>query len=105
MPCLNVRDGSRIALSRSFLTLDEASLDHVRQELIFKQLARDAHGEGLEWVGSWPRRVETDGRPATPTGVTDEIVSAPSDEVPMLPAAPIRPPLRRERLAVDRAVL
>ena len=63
MPCCNGRDGSRIALTQLF-DLDEASLDHVRQELIFKQLARDAHGEGLEWVGSWPRRVETDGQPA-----------------------------------------
>ena len=77
--------------------LDEASLDHVRQELIFKQLARDAHGEGLEWAGSRPRVVETDGRHATPTGVTDEIVSAPSDEVPMLPAAPVRPAPEAER--------
>jgi hypothetical protein len=33
---------------------DEACLDHVRQELIFKQLARDVHGEGLEWMGSLP---------------------------------------------------
>jgi class 3 adenylate cyclase len=77
--------------------LNEASLDHVRQELIFKQLARDAHGEGLEWVGGQPRVVETDGRPAMPTGATNEIVSAPSDEVPMLPAAPIRPPPEAER--------
>ena len=30
--------------------LDDASLEHVRQELIFKQVARDAHGEGLEWA-------------------------------------------------------
>ena len=35
---------------------DEACLDHVRQELIFKQLARDAHGEGLEWAGSLATR-------------------------------------------------
>jgi len=33
---------------------DAACLDHVRQELIFKQLARDAHGEGLEWTGNLP---------------------------------------------------
>ena len=40
--------------------LDETSLDQVRQELIFKQLARDAHGEGLEWVGSRPSVVEVE---------------------------------------------
>src|SRR5215831_6682041 len=34
---------------------DEASLDHVRQELIFKQLARDVHSEGLEWTGGLAR--------------------------------------------------
>src|SRR5262249_32125417 len=33
---------------------DAACLDHVRQDLIFKQLARDVHGEGLEWVGERP---------------------------------------------------
>ena len=71
--------------------LDEASLDHVRQELIFKQLARDAHGEGLEWAGSRPRIVETDGRYATPTDMQGEIVSAPSDEVPMLPGSACSP--------------
>jgi class 3 adenylate cyclase/predicted ATPase len=77
--------------------LDEASLDHVRQELIFKQLARDAHGEGLEWAGSRLRVVETDGRHATLTDAADEIVSAPSDAVPMLPAAPVRPAPEAER--------
>jgi len=61
--------------------LDEASLDHVRQELIFKQLARDAYGEGLEWVGSQPRVVETDGRHTVPTDATGEIVSTPSAAV------------------------
>ena len=44
--------------------LDEASLDHVRQELIFKQLACDTQGESLAWVSSRPRVVETDGRHA-----------------------------------------
>jgi class 3 adenylate cyclase/predicted ATPase len=77
--------------------LDEASLDHVRQELIFKQLARDIHGEGLEWAGSRLRVVETEGRHAVPTSATDEIVSVPSDDVPMLPAAPLRPPPEAER--------
>jgi len=77
--------------------LDEASLDHVRQELIFKQLAHDAHGEGLEWVGSRLRVVETDGRHATLTDAADELVSAPSDAVPMLPAAPVRPATEAER--------
>jgi predicted ATPase len=77
--------------------LDEVSLDHVRQELIFKQLARDTHGEGLEWMGSRLPVVETDGRHTTPTGATGEIVSAPSDVVPMLPAAPVRPAPEAER--------
>src|SRR5512145_1738798 len=77
--------------------LDEASLDHVRQELIFKQLARDVHGEGLEWTGSRLRVVETDGRHATPTGTTGGIMRALSDEVPVLSAAPIRPAPEAER--------
>src|SRR5215470_2007055 len=34
---------------------DAACLDHVRQDLVFKQLARDVDGEGLEWTGSLPR--------------------------------------------------
>src|SRR6266446_5158418 len=77
--------------------LDEASLDHVRQELIFKQLARDAHSEGLEWAGNRLCVVETDGRHVTPIHVTDEIASTPSDEVPMLPAVPVRPAPEAER--------
>ena len=77
--------------------LDEASLDHVWQELIFKQLAHDAHGEGLEWVGSQPRVIETDGRHAVPTDTPGEIVSALSEAVPTLPAAPVRPTPEAER--------
>jgi hypothetical protein len=80
--------------------LDEASLDQVRQELIFKQLARDAHGEGLEWVGSRLRIVETDDRHAIPTGATSEIVHAPSDAVPVLSAAPVRSAPEAERQPV-----
>jgi class 3 adenylate cyclase len=82
---------------RQLFGLDEASLDQVRQELIFKQLARDAHGEGLELTGSRLRVVETDGRHATPTGTTVGIVRALSDEVPVLSAAPIRPAPEAER--------
>ena len=74
--------------------LDEASLNHVRQELIFKQLARDAHGEGLEWAGSRPHVVETDSRHATPM---DEPASIPSDAVPVLPVAPVHPVPEAER--------
>ena len=33
---------------------DAACLDHVRQDLVFKQLARDVHAEGLEWTGGLP---------------------------------------------------
>jgi class 3 adenylate cyclase/predicted ATPase len=77
--------------------LDEASLDHVRQELIFKQLAWDAHGEGLEWAGSLSRVVETDSRHTEPTDAVGEIVSAPLDAVPMLPAVPVRPAPEAER--------
>jgi hypothetical protein len=82
---------------RQLFGFDEACLDHVRQELIFKQLARDAHGEGLEWTGSLPRVGVTDSRRAEPTDATGEIVSAPSDEVPVLPAAPVRPAPEAER--------
>src|SRR5712671_3480852 len=51
----------------------------------------------LEWAGSRLRVVETDGRHVTPTHVTDEIASTPSDEVPMLPAVPVRPAPEAER--------
>jgi class 3 adenylate cyclase/predicted ATPase len=76
---------------------DEACLDHVRQELVFKQLARDAHGEGLEWTGSLPRVVVTDSRHAEPSDATGATASAPSDEMLVLPAAPVRPAPEAER--------
>jgi hypothetical protein len=38
---------------------DAACLNHVRQELLFKQLARDVHGEGLEWTGGLLRIAPT----------------------------------------------
>src|SRR5262245_44999267 len=76
---------------------DESCLNHVRQELIFKQIARDAHGEGLEWTGGLQRVVVTDGQPTEPTDTTVEIASAPSDEVPGLAAAPVRPAPEAER--------
>ena len=76
---------------KQLFSFDAACLDHVRQELVFKQLARDVHGEGLEWIGSLPRVVVTNSQPVAPTDVADEIVSAPPDAVPMLPAAPVRP--------------
>jgi hypothetical protein len=44
---------------------DAACPDHVRQELIFKQIACDVHGEGLEWTGSPPRVAVTDSRHAS----------------------------------------
>jgi class 3 adenylate cyclase/predicted ATPase len=77
--------------------LDEAALDHVRQELIFQQLAHDVHGEGLQWMGSRPLVVEPDDRPAIPTGATGEEVRAPLEAVPVLPAAPLRPAPEAER--------
>ena len=76
---------------------DAACLEHVRQELVFKQLARDVHGEGLEWMGSLPRVVMTDSRHTEPTDAVGEIVSAPLDAVPVLPAAPVRPAPEAER--------
>ncbi len=76
---------------------DAACLDHVRQELIFKQLARDVHGEGLEWTGGLPRVVVTDGLPTEPTDAAGEIASALSDAVPVLPAAPVCPAPEAER--------
>src|SRR5437762_2287573 len=71
---------------------DAACLDHVRQELVFKQLARDVQGEGLAWVGGLPRVVETEGWHAAPTDTTSVRASAPPDAVPELPAGPVRPP-------------
>jgi predicted ATPase/class 3 adenylate cyclase len=82
---------------RQLFGFDEACLNHVRQELIFKQLARDAHGEGLEWTGGLPCVVVTDGQPTEPTDGTVEIASAPSDEVAGLPAASVRPAPEAER--------
>ena len=79
---------------RQLFGFDEACLYHVRQELIFKQLARDVHGEGLESTGGL-RVVVTDGQPTEPTDATVEIASAPSDAVPVLPAALSDLPLRR----------
>jgi class 3 adenylate cyclase/predicted ATPase len=76
---------------------DEACLNHVRQELIFKQLARDAHGEGLEWTGSQPLVAQTNSQYIEPTDVADERVSAALDEGPVLPAASVRPPPEAER--------
>jgi class 3 adenylate cyclase/predicted ATPase len=76
---------------------DEACLDHVRQELVFKQLARDAHGQGLEWIGGLPRVVVTDSGQAAPTDAKGESASAPPDAVPVLPAAPVRPAPEAER--------
>jgi predicted ATPase/class 3 adenylate cyclase len=82
---------------RQLFGFDEACLDHMRQELIFKQLARDVHGEGLEWMGSLPRVAVTDNRQAEPTNATVETASLTSDEVPVLPVAPIRPAPEAER--------
>ncbi len=82
---------------RQLFGFDEACLDHVRQELVFKQLARDAHGEGLEWIGGLPRVVVTDVQPTESTGGTVEITRAPSDEVPVFSAAPVRPAPEAER--------
>ena len=76
---------------------DAACLEHVRQELVFKQLARDAHGEGLEWTGSLPRIAQTNSRYTEPADVTGETASAASDEVPLLPTAPARPAPEAER--------
>ncbi len=76
---------------------DEACLNHVRQELVFQQIARDAHGEGLEWAGSLPRVVVTDGQHAELTDAAGTTASAPLDEVPMLCAAPVRPTPEAER--------
>jgi class 3 adenylate cyclase/predicted ATPase len=100
---------------------DTASLDHIRQELIFKQLARDVQGEGLEWTGSQPHVFVTGSRDAKPADATGEMssapsggpkpspefpalrdaagesASAPSDAVPVLPAAPVCPTPEAER--------
>jgi Adenylate and Guanylate cyclase catalytic domain len=76
---------------------DEACLDHMRQELVFKQLARDVHGEGLEWIGGLSHVVVTDGQPTEPTDETVEIASTLSEEVPVLLATPVRPAPEAER--------
>jgi class 3 adenylate cyclase len=76
---------------------DEACLDHVRQDLVFKQLARDVHGEGLEWTGSLPPVAQTNSRYTEPTDATGETARTLSDEVPAFPAAPVRPTPDAER--------
>jgi hypothetical protein len=75
---------------------DAACLDQVRQDLVFKQLARDVQGEGLEWTGGLPR-VVTDHWPAEPTDAVVETANALSDVVPVLPATPARPAPEAER--------
>jgi predicted ATPase/class 3 adenylate cyclase len=75
---------------------DAACLDQVRQDLVFKQLARDVQGEGLEWTGGLPP-VGTDHRPAAPPDTVVATASAPSEEVPVLPAAPVLPAPEAER--------
>jgi hypothetical protein len=82
---------------RQLFGFDEACLDHVRQELIFKQLARDAHGEGLAWTGSLPRVIATDSRHAEPTDAAGETASTPPEAVALLPATPVRPAPEAER--------
>lgn len=100
---------------------DETCLDQVRRELIFKQLARDIHGEGLEWTGGQPRVVVSDPRHAKPADATGAMINAPSarptpsselppqrdaagesasaasDTGPVLPAPPGRPGPEAER--------
>ena len=44
------------ALKRGF-ELDDASLEDLRRELIFRHLARDEAGEGLVWIGGVPAPV------------------------------------------------
>jgi class 3 adenylate cyclase/predicted ATPase len=44
------------ALKRGF-ELDEAALEDLRRELIFRRLARDEAGEGLVWIGEGPAPV------------------------------------------------
>ena len=75
---------------------DAACLDHVRQELLFKQLARDVHGEGLEWTGGLPHIAPTNSQHTELINATGETTSTPSEAVPVLPAAPARPPPEAE---------
>jgi hypothetical protein len=44
------------ALKRGF-ELDDAALEDLRRELIFRRLARDEAGEGLVWIGEVPSPV------------------------------------------------
>jgi hypothetical protein len=44
------------ALKRGF-ELDDASLEDLWRELIFRRLARDEDGEGLVWIGGTPSPV------------------------------------------------
>jgi len=46
------------ALKRGF-ELDDASLEDLQRELIFRRLARDEAGEGLVWIGGVPAPVAT----------------------------------------------
>ena len=46
------------ALKRGF-ELDDAALEDLRRELIFRRLARDEAGEGLVWIGGGPAPVGT----------------------------------------------
>jgi class 3 adenylate cyclase len=63
------------ALKRGF-ELDEAALEDLRRELIFRRLARDEDGEGLVWIGGVP----------APVGATaDAVMGLPPALAPLSP--------------------
>src|SRR5919106_827889 len=50
--------------------LDETLLEAVRRELAFKQVAHDAHGEGLVWAGEVQSAATSTRQPAPPEAAT-----------------------------------
>ena len=78
--------------------LEDAHLAVLKEELLYThpEVVDDA-GRGLIWTGNLPRVVDIDSRHSEPTDATVETASTPSDVVPGLPAAPVRPPPEAER--------
>jgi class 3 adenylate cyclase len=78
--------------------LNDAHLAVLKEELLYThpEVVDDA-GRGLIWTGSLPRVAQTNGRHTEPTDAAVESAKAPSDEVPVFPAAPARPAPEAER--------
>ena len=63
---------------------DEALLDDLRRELIFRRIAVDEHGQGLLWTGVMPHRTHAPTLPAPPSSLLANLTDLNLAEEPML---------------------